>query len=194
MQAMAGALTKAAEHDAAGRHDEAVNALALATQGGDLEAGVALGLRLLVGDRAPYLPKDGVGLLSDAARAGSADGALRLASLAALGVHVPQDWGQAVGLLAFAAERGSDDARGQLRALAARRDGAVEPTDDWRRLAQSIDWRLWLAPADGVTLHEGPLVRSFPDLVTIPVCEWLRGRTAGRLRRALVYDPSEGGN
>src|SRR5262245_44518106 len=104
---MAGALAVAAEHDAAGRHDEAVNSLAIAAQAGDLDATVSLGLRLLVGDRAPYLPTDGVGLLSDAARAGSTDGALRLAPLAALGAHMPQDWSQALALLGFAAERGS---------------------------------------------------------------------------------------
>jgi prolyl 4-hydroxylase len=191
---MAGALAAAAEHDAAGRHDEAVDTLALAAQGGDLEATVSLGIRLLVGDRAPYLPRDGIVLLSDAARAGSTEGALRLAPLAALGAHVPQDWGHALGLLTFAAERGSDDARGQLRALAARRDGTAESSDGWRRIAQSIDWQIWLAPPEGVTLHERPLVRSFPGLVSDSVCEWLRGRAAGRLRRALIYDPGEGGN
>ena len=189
---MAGALAAAAEHDAAGRHDEAVNALALATQSGDLEATVALGVRLLIGDRAPYLPKDGIGLLSDAARAGSAEGALRLAPLAALGAHMPQDWSHALGLLVFAAERGSHDARGQLLALAAPPGGAVAPTDDWRRLVETIDWALWLGAPAGVTLHERPLVRSFPDLVSRSVCEWLRVRAAGRLRRALIYEPSEG--
>jgi hypothetical protein len=191
---MEGALAAAAAHDAAGRHDEAVNALALAAQRGDFEATVALGLRLLQGDRAPHLPKDGVGLLTDAARAGNTEAALRLAPLAALGAHVPQDWAEAMGLLVFAAERGSEEARGQLRALAARRDGTIEPTDDLRQLVKSIDWQLWLAPPEGVTLHERPLVRSFPELVTGPVCEWLRSRAAGRLRRALVYDPRQGGN
>jgi hypothetical protein len=188
-------LAVAAEHDAAGRHDDAVNALALAAHGGDLEATVALARRMLVGDRAPYLPTEAIGLLSDAARAGSADAALRLAPLAALGAHVPQDWARALSLLAFAAERRSEDARGQLRALAARRDGSGEPTgDDWRRLAQSVDVRLWLAPPNGETLHAAPLVRAFPDLVTDPFCVWLRGRAAGRQRRALIYDPGEGGN
>ncbi|HZF28487.1 MAG TPA: 2OG-Fe(II) oxygenase [Gammaproteobacteria bacterium] len=191
---MGGAVAAAAEHDAAGRHDEAIDALALATQAGDLEATVSLGLRLLVGDRAPYLPNEGIRFLSDAVLAGSTEAALRLAPLAGLGAHVAQDWGHALGLLVIAAERGSEDARGQLRTLATRRDGSIEAGDDWRRLAESIDWRLWLAPPDGVTVHESPLVRSFPELVTGAVCDWLRGRALGRLRRALIYDPGEGGN
>src|SRR6185436_2120411 len=115
------------------------DALAVAAQGGDLDATVALAVRLLVGDRAPYLPNDGVRLLYDAARAGSADAALRLAPLSGLGAHVRQDWGEALGLLVFAAERGSESARGQLRALASRPDGASAEAGDWRRLAESID-------------------------------------------------------
>src|SRR3990167_7510698 len=67
------ALKIAAEHDLAGRHDDAINALARATQNGDLEAMTELGKRLVGGDRAPLLPKDGAGLLVDAARAGHAE-------------------------------------------------------------------------------------------------------------------------
>jgi TPR repeat protein len=84
------ALRQAAQHDLAGRHDDAVNALAKAVQSGDLDATTELGKRLLIGDRAPRLPQDGANLLADAARAGHAEGALRLATLAALGAHVPQ--------------------------------------------------------------------------------------------------------
>src|SRR5262245_1208686 len=103
---MTGALAAAAEHDAAGRHDQAVDALAVAAQSGDLDATVLLAVRLLVGDRAPCLPKDGVRLLYDAVRAGSAEAALRLAPLSGLGAHVQQNWGEALGLLVLAAERG----------------------------------------------------------------------------------------
>jgi hypothetical protein len=113
--------------------------------------------------------------------------------LAALGAHVPQDWGEALGLLVLAADRGSENARGQLLALASLPHGASD-TENWRQLAESIDWRRWLAAPDGVTLHEQPLVRSFPELVTDAACEWLRARPAGKLRRALIYDPGEGGN
>ena len=124
---MQNAMTLAAEHDRAGRHDDAVNALAKATQGGDLDAMTELGKRLVVGDKGPLLPKDGVGLLHDAAKAGHAEAALRLAVLTALGAHVPQSWNDAFGLLVFAAERGSESARGQLCALAGREPDSAPP-------------------------------------------------------------------
>ena len=44
---MNAALTLAAEHDLAGRHDDAINALARATQNGDLDAMTELGKRLV---------------------------------------------------------------------------------------------------------------------------------------------------
>jgi prolyl 4-hydroxylase len=183
-------LALAAEHDAAGRHHEAIDALARATQAGDLDATVTLGLRLLVGDRGPYLPKEGVGFLADALKAGDAEAALRLAPLAALGAHLAQSWSDALGMLAFAAERGSHAAQGQLLALSAPEPAAPA---DWRRVAGSVDLRTWLAAPPGETLHERPMVRCFADLATGPVCEWLMRRAHGRLRRALIYDSAQGG-
>ena len=85
---MNAALTLAAEHDLAGRHDDAVNALARASQTGDLDAMTELGKRLIIGDKGPLLPMDGAGLLLDAAKAGHAEAALRLATMTALGAHV----------------------------------------------------------------------------------------------------------
>ena len=104
---MNAALTLAAEHDLAGRYDDAVNALARATQSGDLDAMTELGKRLVVGDKGPLLPKDGAAFLRDAAKAGHAEAATRLATLTALGAHVKQSWNDALGLLVYAAERGS---------------------------------------------------------------------------------------
>ncbi len=60
-------LAQAAELDALGKHDDAVNVLARATQAGDLTAMTRLGKRLLVGDNAPYLPKEGARFIVDAA-------------------------------------------------------------------------------------------------------------------------------
>src|SRR5215213_4437677 len=85
---MTAALTLAAEHDLAGRHDDAINALARATQAGDLDAMTELGKRLLVGQNGPLLPKDGTALLLDAFHGGQAEAALKLATLTALGAHV----------------------------------------------------------------------------------------------------------
>lgn len=187
---MTGDLELAAEHDAAGRHDEAIDTLARATKGGDVEATVALGKRLLVGDRAPHLPKEAVQFFSDATVAGSAEAALMLASLAALGAHVEPSWGNALGMLVLAAERGSQDAQTQLRVLA----GASSEETDWRDIAGRIDLTFWLTAPEGETLHAQPLVRRFPQLATDAVCEWLKRRAAGRLRRALIYDPNQGGD
>lgn len=189
---MNAALTLAAEHDLAGRHDDAVNALARATLAGDLDATTELGKRLIVGDKAPLLPKDGAGFLLDAAKAGHAEAALRLATLTALGAHVKQSWNDALGMLVFAAERGSESARGQLQALSGRRAEPGDGEQQWRRLAEGIDLRFWLSPAPGQTLCANPLVRVFPNFVTDSVCAWLIEQARPNLKRALIYDPVGG--
>ncbi len=193
------AIALAAQHDAAGRHDAAVDALALATGRGDLDAMTALGKRMLVGDRAPTLPREGVGLLVDACKQGGAEAAARLAVLAALGCYVEQSFADAFELLIAAAERGSSSARGQLGVLSmdaelARsvRAGHALTADVWRRLAQGVDLAEWTSVRRARTLNESPLVRSFPDLLTPAACSWLIERARGKLRRARVYDPSAG--
>jgi prolyl 4-hydroxylase len=190
---MSAAIALAAELDAAGRHDDAIDALARGTREGDLDATLALALRLLVGDRAPLLPQEAVRFLSEVMLAGRTEAALRLAALVALGAHVPQSWSDALGILAHAAERGDAAAQGQLRALAPAGVPAAG-AEGWRRLAQSVDLRGWLAAPAGETLHERPVVRRVADLATGPVCDWLRRRAEGRLRRALIYDATQGGS
>ncbi|MBN1240427.1 MAG: hypothetical protein JXB36_18130, partial [Gammaproteobacteria bacterium] len=184
----------AARHDAAGRHDDAINELARATQAGDIEAMTELGKRLVVGDRAPLLPRDGAGLLVDAMKAGSAEAAERLAAMAALGAHREQSWADALALLVRAAEQGSESARGQLRVLARRSGSGAEPGEGWRGLAESVDLKAWLAPPPGVTLYERPTVRRFEEFVPDEACDWLIDRARGRLKRALIYDPACGGD
>jgi len=188
---MSAALASAAEHDLAGRYDDAVNALARAAQAGDLDAMTELGKRLVIGDKAPLLPKDGAGLLIDAAKGGHAEAALKLATLTALGAHVQQSWPGALTLLAFAAERGSESARGQLRVLAGRRADALDD-QNWRRLAEQIDLRYWLTAPPGTTLCASPVVRVHPQFVTDAVCEWLIEQARPGLKRALIYDPVGG--
>jgi prolyl 4-hydroxylase len=183
----------AAEHDAAGRHDEAVNELALATQAGDIDAMTALGKRLIVGDRAPLLPKDGAGLLLDAMQAGNAEAAVRLATMKALGAHTEQSWSAALALLVRAAVAGSESAQGQLNVLAGTAPAADPPAGGWRGVAERIDLGAWLSPLPGATLHEGPLVRSFDEFVSDQACDWLMARARDRLGRALIYDPAYGG-
>lgn len=184
----------AARHDAAGRHDEAINELARGTQAGDVEAMTELGKRLVSGDRAPLLPQDGVRFLADAMQAGSAEAALRLAVMAALGAHIEQSWPRALALLVRAAEQGSESARGQLFVLARRPASDAAPVEGWRALAERVDLPAWIAPVPGVALSELPAVRRVPELVTDQACDWLIARTRGRLRRALIYDPAYGGD
>ncbi len=191
---MTAGTARAAQHDAAGRHNEAINELARATQAGDIEAMTELGKRLVIGDRAPLLPADGTRFLGDAMQAGSSEAALRLAAMAALGAHTEQSWSHALGLLVRAAEQGSESARSQLCVLAGAPPGDVSRAEDWRGLAKRIDLRAWLAPPSGVTLHAEPLVRSFAKFIPDQACDSLVARARGRLRRALIYDPSRGGD
>ena len=91
------AVALAAEHEAAGRYDDAVNELARAAESGDVDATTELGKHLILGDLGPHLPHDGTRMLVDAVAAGSVEAALRLATLAALGTHVEQSWSRALG-------------------------------------------------------------------------------------------------
>jgi hypothetical protein len=187
------AVALAAEHEAAGRYDDAVDALARAAESGDVDATAELGKHLILGDLGPHLPQDGTRLLFDAVAAGSVEGALRLATLAALGSYVEQSWSRALSLLVFAAEKGSAAARGQLQLFARRRLGGGEPpAGEWRALAESIDVATWIKPGRSVSLHDDPAVRSFPEFTEDEVCSWLIERAKGNLRRALVYDAAHG--
>jgi hypothetical protein len=189
---MSAAIALAAQHDLAGRHDDAVNALARATQGGDVEAMAELGKRLVVGDRAPLLPDQGVRLLLDATVTGSAEAALRLATLAALGAHVPHSWSEALSLLALAAERGSVSAQRQIATLSGQTVESGSGSEQWRHIAANIDMRFWSSVPNGKVLSASPVVRVFPDFVTDAVCDWLVERARPNLRRALIYDPVGG--
>jgi hypothetical protein len=191
---MSSGIAVAAEHDAAGRHGEAINELAIATHRGDVEAMTELGKRLILGDRAPQMPKDGAQLLLEAVKAGNAEAALRLANLVALGAHIDQSWTGAISLLVVAAERGSASAQGQLNTLAGRPAGESAPSEGWRGLAHKLDLGAWLAPCEGKTLCESPLVRSFAEFVPEQACGWLIERARGRLKRALIYNPEQGGD
>jgi prolyl 4-hydroxylase len=191
---MTAGTARAAQHDAAGRHDEAINELASASQAGDIDAMTELGKRLVIGDRAPLLPADGARLLADAMQAGSSEAALRLATMAALGAYTEQSWSHALGLLVRAAEQGSASARSQLCVLAGSSQAEESQDADWRGIARSIDLRAWLAPPTGVTLHARPLIRSFAKLIPDQACDSLIARARGRLRRALIYDPARGGD
>ena len=182
----------AASLDDQGRHEEAIDWLSRAAQSGDAGALTVLGMRLLVGDHAPFLPKQGAGLLSDAAAGGGADAAAMIAVLAGGGFHGPQSWTVALDYLRVSAELGAASARNQLRLLAGDPTASPEPPDVWRRLRQSVDVASWTSAPPVETLRSSPRVLSVQGLIPPPVCDWVIGQSRPRLQRALVQDPETG--
>jgi prolyl 4-hydroxylase len=183
--AVSEAVVRAQALDAEGRHDDAINALATAAQRGDVQATTALAKRIIVGDRAPRLRRQGIALLADAVKQGSAEAADRLAVIRAWGVFAQPDWPAALGLLALAAERGWTFAQLQLGVLASMAGTDARPPS--APLDESGLRRL-LVPAAGAVLNEEPRICVFPQFVNERVCDWLIDRARGRLERARVYD------
>lgn len=192
-------VARAHELDAEGRHDEAINQLAIAAQRKDIEATTQLAKRIIVGDRAPRLLPQGIGLLRDAVTMGGAEAADRLAVLFAIGVDDPPDWRAALKLLGLAAERGWGPARAQLEVLAStmgivsarsKSEGASGPNAVGLAglLAEEPQLRRLLVPAPGSLLHAEPRICAFPAFVSPAVCDWLIDHARGRLERARVYD------
>ncbi len=181
------ALLAAREHDAAGRHSDAINALATGARAGDLRAMSELGHRLLVGDRAPRLIPHALSLIAEAGRGGEGRALARVAALTAAGAHLPQNWSESLRLLGDAAAAGDESARGQLRCLQPTADSQIEGAEvDWRALAARVRLEEWLCPAPSEALHAK--VHRVSNLAPAPVCAWLIARAQGRLGPATVYD------
>lgn len=187
--------------DGEGRHDEAINELASAAQRGDVEATTRLAKRIIVGDRAPRLRRQGVGLLGDAVKMGGAEAAARLAVILASGVFAPPDWRRALQLLLLAAERGWGSARAELEVLESMIEGraAAESIGPRRgRASRSLDallderaLRALLTPAPASIIHDDPRICTFSSFVSARVCDWLIERARGKLEPARVYDAYE---
>jgi hypothetical protein len=206
------ALLVAREHDAAGRHNDAINTLAAATRAGDLQAMSELGHRLLIGDRAPRLVPHALSFITEAARAGEGRALARVAALTAAGAHMPQDWPKALRLLGDAAAAGDKAAQGQLRSLQAAQvaplgastaadagsqsaplgaqpDSQPAPENSqahWHSLASNVVLDYWLSAAPTEALHAK--VHRVSNLAPPSVCAWLIARAQGRLEPATVYD------
>lgn len=189
------AVAEAEALDRAGRHAEAIDALARAART-DVVAKTELALRLLTGDRAPYLPQDAVRFLGEAARAGSGAAAGMLAVLAAAGVHLEQSFAHAIDALVYAAVRGWRPAQLQLQVLARGEWDDAPPVDAgdgfWRSLGRSIDLVSWLEAGWPEIVCESPRIVSFEHFAAPAVCRWLIERSRGRLRRARVYHALKG--
>jgi prolyl 4-hydroxylase len=187
----------AESHDAVGAFNEAIKHLVAGTHERDVEATTRLGKRLLVGDRAPFLPKDGANLIADASALGGAEAAALLAVLYALGTSPKHDVAAALECLILAAERGWSQAQAQISVLAAGPLGGAPqasvgiPDGDprrWRELGRRVDLAAWHAVPPSTDLSASPLIRSYDTFVGEPVCRWLIERSRGRLSRALVYE------
>jgi prolyl 4-hydroxylase len=187
-------LELAQRHDAAGNHDEAINALARGTGAGDLACMRELGKRLLTGDRAPLLAVEGVRFIGEAATKGDAEAAARVASLTAMGLYRPQNWREAQQWLGVAADRGWQPAREQLIALAAASSAAgsgAAPNPagaNWRQLAADLDLSSWSASPPTRVLSTDPQVHVVDDFIPPAACDWIIAHARGRLTRARVYD------
>jgi hypothetical protein len=185
------AVAEAAKCDAAGKHAEAVNHLAVGAKIKDVEAVTQLGKRLLVGDRAPLMANEGAQFLEEAVELGGAEGAAILAVLYAVGASKRHGPERSLEMLSKAAQRGWAPARAQLLVLAgepgAFAAGATEERD-WTALANTVDLTAWLTPPAGTDLSTSPHIRRVPDIVPDGVCRWLIEKARGRLTRALVYE------
>ncbi len=184
-QALSADVERAEQCDATGAHSDAITHLAAGARKHDVEAMTRLGKRLLVGDRAPCLPKDGAGLIAEASRRGGAEAAAVLAVLYAVGASRGHDVQAGLESLIVAAERGWPAAQAQLEVLAAeavehgrsgrrgwtrRRHAARRSTG--ARSGRAIDLRAWQsAPASTDLEREsaGPLVSQVREPASVPL-------------------------
>jgi prolyl 4-hydroxylase len=198
-------LQRASALDAANNPSAALDELSRGTRAGDAPSARALGMRLLMGERAPLLPDAGLQFLGEACDAGLPEAAARAAGLLALGVRIPPNWPLALAWLARSAQGGWEPAQRQLlalcddRELAARAgaqpsnaDRAANPepaaSTDWAEIARAVrhaDWRRSPAPT---IRSDVPRVSTFDDLLRPEICDVLISFADGRLEPARVYD------
>ncbi len=186
-------LAAAERHDRRGEHAQAIDCLARAAQAGNNEAMTQLARRLIAGDRAPMMPKEGARLLLDAARAGNAEAASALAVLLGLGAYVPQNMSAAFDTLGYAAERGSQSARRQLGVLLPSHSLTLRAQRDespllWRQLATQAASAETCWSASPAALWPGSPVYAVNRMLPPELCDWLIDRSQGKLTRARVYD------
>lgn len=181
---------QAQEFDANNQHQQAIDILVKAIDNGDVEAMTQLGKRLLVGDRAPTQQNKAAQLLGKAAAQGSPESLALVSVLFAIGHLYEQNWSRAVQSLVVSAERGWLPAQQQLRVLTTNRKLAKLPAtaDLWHQLAHDIDLQAWHTPPPENTLHDSPLIRTYPKFASAEVCKWITEKSKGRLSRARVYD------
>jgi hypothetical protein len=197
-------LARAAQLDAAGDFDEAINSLARGTREGDAACAEQLGLRLLTGHNSPLLPAEGLQFIGEACDKGWGEGAARAAGVVALGNGGMADWHRAMEWLCRSAEAGWKNSQRQLLALADDRALAqdietraalpasapppVMPAT-WRSLARTIDLESWRRAPVPQVRSEDPRVVAFAGLARPELCAFFISLTPGRMEPARVYDP-----
>jgi len=182
---------RAEQLDLVGRHGDAIDSLVAGVRRNDVEATTRLGKRLLVGDRAPHLPREGLRFLREARDRGSAEAPAVIAVCLGVGLEARPDLDAARDSLLCAATRGWPAAQAQLRLLARATHGHDLPRGadrDWQSLARRIDLTMWQSAPHCADLHTEPLVRAHSQFADPSVCRWLIDRARGRLARAQVYD------
>jgi hypothetical protein len=169
---------------------EDLSELRTRAEGGDSEARLALGGRLLTGGGDPA---EGNALVEAASAAGSADAASLLATLEAMGAARPQSWERALDCLELAACRGSQGAQGQLVMLAGEAAPIADETD-WRRLRERVDIGALTAAPPRRPVSEQPRIRIIERFASAAECDWVASIARGRLNPAWVWDPVTGKN
>jgi hypothetical protein len=187
-------IARSQQCDQAGRHGEAVDWLVAGVRKNDVEAITRLGKRLLIGDHAPYLPREAVRFLTDARDRGGGEAAAILAVCAATGAdgaqpNMPLAWRN----LVLSAERGWKPAQDQLRVL-----GGVDPATWWsspspnRTCTTTPGLRLMpyhgSNPPAAADVHTNPLIRSHLRFIEPQMAQWVIEKARSRLTRAMVYD------
>jgi prolyl 4-hydroxylase len=189
---------KAARMDAEGDYDQSLILLSKAAQEGDLYARTQLGKRLLVGDRAPRMQRDGAALLLDAAQAAHAEAVAAVAILQCLGVQQRQSWQDGLNTLVHAAKLGWVPARDQLLFLTAETlEGDPQQLVDnndgafWDSVGKSIDLSKLFQVPKGEVLCDSPLLVSFADFLPPKLCHMFMVLSGMRLRASFNPDTTQ---
>jgi prolyl 4-hydroxylase len=188
---------KAARLDAEGNHDEAVILLTQAAEAGDLHARTQLGKRLLVGDRAPRMPKLGAMMVLESAQENDAEAVASMAVLQCLGIFQKKNWQDALNSLTHAARLGWKPARMQLVLLTPENlEGdlfeIVSTGNDslWLQLAKSIDINSWFRIPAGTVLADSPMVVTFSDFIPEKCQQFLIEVAQNKLQPSFNPDPA----
>ncbi|HHX83501.1 MAG TPA: 2OG-Fe(II) oxygenase [Pseudomonadaceae bacterium] len=188
---------KAARLDAEGDIEKALMALAKAAGEGDLQARTQLGKRMLLGDRAPRMLKDGAAHILMAAQEAHPEAVAAMAILQCLGIQQRKNWQDALNTLTYAATLGWQQARQALLLLShepvlgeEQELLAIEEVAFWQQLGSNIDINRWLKIPQGKVLSDSPLLVSFEDFVPDRWRNLLANGAIPRLQRAHHADPA----